>query len=157
MKTRKQLQALSVPRLCPREGVFRECNDIRGWVAGVTGLETVFFVSAGVQTAVIGTYAQQVVTRVVGYSWRLCPACAPARICGTGASFSLCFRVAWKIACRLFGAALCSGGARVLGRGQASNCSGRQIALAGLAGFLARFSSPVLFAPLAQTVLWIVH
>ena len=33
-------------------------------MAGVTGLETVFFVSAGVQAAVTSTYAQQVVTRV---------------------------------------------------------------------------------------------
>gem|GEM_PF-4690895 len=40
-------------------------------MAGVTGLETVFFVSTGLQTAVIGTYAQQVVTRVAGYSWCL--------------------------------------------------------------------------------------
>ena len=65
-------------------------------MAGVTGLETVFFVSAGVQTAVIGTYAQQVVTRVAGYSWCLACAWHAARICGTGASFSLCFRVACK-------------------------------------------------------------
>ena len=45
-------------------------------------IRTFVFSSLRIQTAVIGTYAQQVVTRVVGYSWCLCPACAPARIYG---------------------------------------------------------------------------
>ena len=52
-----------------------------------TGLEIVFFVSTRVQTAVIGTYAQKVMTRVVGYSWCLACAWHAARDCGTGASF----------------------------------------------------------------------
>ena len=51
-----------------------------------TGLEIVFFVSTRVQTAVIGTYAQKVMTRVVGYSWCLACAWHAARDCGTGAS-----------------------------------------------------------------------
>ena len=75
----------------------------------------------------------------------------PARL------FHYAFGLLGKLLAGFFRAALCSGGARVLGRGQAGNGSGRQIALAGLAGFLATFSAPVLFAPLAQTVLWIVH
>ena len=75
----------------------------------------------------------------------------PARL------FHYAFGLLGKLFASFLGAALRSGGARVLGRGQASNCSGRQIALAGLAGFLARLRAPVLFAPLAQTVLWIEH
>ena len=75
----------------------------------------------------------------------------PARL------FHYAFGLLGKLLAGFSGAALCSGGARVLGRGQAGNGSGRQIALAGLAGFLATFSAPVLFAPLAQTVLWIMH
>ena len=64
------------------------------------GFEPLFFVPPRAQTNKTGTYAQQVVTRVAGYSWCLCSACALARICGTGAFFSLCFGAAWKIACQ---------------------------------------------------------
>ena len=75
----------------------------------------------------------------------------PARL------FHYAFGLLGKLLASFLGAALRSGGARVLGRGQAGNRSGRQIALAGLAGLLARLRAPVLFAPLAQTVLWIMH
>ena len=134
---------------------------LRGWVATPVGLEPVFFVPPRAQTNKTGTYEQQVVTRVAGYSW--CLACAwhalgmrlgfaePSRL------FHDAFGLLGKLLAGFLGAALRSGGTSVLGRGQASNGSSRQIALAGLAGFLARLGSPVLFAPLAQTVLWIMH
>ena len=75
----------------------------------------------------------------------------PARL------FHYAFGLLGKLLASFLVTALCSGGARVLGRGQAGDGSGRQIALAGLTRFLATFSSPVLFAPLFQAVLWIVH
>ena len=75
----------------------------------------------------------------------------PARL------FHDAFGLLGKLLAAFLVTALRSRSARVLSGGQASNCSGRQIALAGYAGFLARFSSPVLFAPLLQAVLWIVH
>ncbi len=75
----------------------------------------------------------------------------PARL------FHYAFGLLGKLLASFLGAALRSGGARVLGRGQASNGSGRQIALAGHTRFLARLGSPVLFAPLLQAVLWIMH
>ena len=73
------------------------CNDIRGMGGGSDGTRNRFFVSAGVQTAVIGTYAQQVVTRVVGCSWRLCPACAPARIAEPARLFHYAFGLLGKL------------------------------------------------------------
>ena len=75
----------------------------------------------------------------------------PARL------FHYAFGLLGKLFASFLGAALRSGGARVLSRGQAGDGSGRQVALAGLTRFLATFSSPVLFAPLFQAVLWIVH
>ena len=61
------------------------------------GFEPSYFVPPRAQTNKTGTYAQQVVTRVAGYSWCLACAWHAARICGTGASFSLCFRASWPI------------------------------------------------------------
>jgi len=61
------------------------------------GFEPSYFVPPRLQTNVTGTYAQQVVTRVAGYLWCLAHAWHTARICGIGASFSLCLRVAWLI------------------------------------------------------------
>ena len=75
----------------------------------------------------------------------------PARL------FHYAFGLLGKLFASFLGAALRSGGARVLSRGQAGDGSGRQVALAGLTRFLARLGSPVLFSPLAQTVLWIMH
>ena len=65
------------------------------------GFEPLFFVPTRAQTNKTGTYAQQVVTRVAGCSWCLYPACAQARICGTGASFSLCFSAKKDSSCSL--------------------------------------------------------
>lgn len=73
-------------RLWRKGFVYRVISGVG--MAGVTGLKIVFFIPPQVQTAVIGTYAQQVVTRVVDYSRCLCPAFAPAIICKTDASFS---------------------------------------------------------------------
>ena len=75
----------------------------------------------------------------------------PARL------FHYAFGLLGKLLAAFLVTALRSRSARVLSRGQAGDGSGRQIALAGLAGFLARLRAPVLFAPLAQTVLWIMH
>ena len=58
-----------------------------GRMAGVTGLETIFFVPPRAQTNKTGTYEQQVVTRVVDYTWCLAHAWHIARIYGTGVSF----------------------------------------------------------------------
>ena len=68
----------------------------------------------------------------------------PARL------FHYAFGLLRKLLASFLVTALRSGGARVLSRGQASNGSGRQIALAGLAGFLARLGSPVLFRPVSE-------
>ena len=50
------------------------------------GFEPLFFVPPRVQTNKTSTYAQQVVTRVAGYSWSLACAWHAARIYGNGAS-----------------------------------------------------------------------
>ena len=62
------------------------------------GFEPSYLVTPQIRTAVIGTYEQQVVIRVVGYPWCLCPVCAAARAHETGVSFSLCFLGCCKIA-----------------------------------------------------------
>ncbi len=49
---------------------------MNNYVAGVTELEPVFFVSTQVHTSVMRTYTQQVVARVMGYLWCLCTAYA---------------------------------------------------------------------------------
>ena len=43
------------------------------WLVSSEGFEPLFFVPPRAQTAVIGTYTKQVVTRVIGYSY--CLAC----------------------------------------------------------------------------------
>ena len=62
----------------------------------------------------------------------------PARL------FHYAFGLLGKLLASFLVTALPSGGARVFSRGQVCDSSGRQIELAGLAGFLARLYAPVL-------------
>ena len=57
-------------RSVPQSGCFQKIyNDILRQSVSPEGFEPLFFVPPRAQTAVIGTHAQQVVTRVERHSW----------------------------------------------------------------------------------------